>query len=276
MTMRRILLSLFIANIFIVSASVGASNRLHANPIILYMPIHRSVGQLWLDHAGHLHGVRLHLLKVLNRDLKAMGIQLRYRLTKQGELPIGRCVDELVQNRYQAYLGLGISPERLKKGIQYSHVALYTVPNVLWMLKKHAFPFKDLSSLKGKRIGTVSGKPVLKQPGIEKVLLIDRTAPTPEKNVLKLLHGRVDAIVDPLSSTGTVVLKMGIEDRIEFCLTCLPVSKAYIGYSPEVPEGVRDQIDRVIERLNMSGELQNIMFGKLLNRLKKGLMNAKR
>ena len=243
--------------------------------IILYMPIHRSVGQLRLDTAGELHGVRLRLLQVLNRDLKPTGIQLRYRLTKQGELPIGRCVDELVRNRYQAYLGLGISPERLKKGVKYSHVPLYTVPNVLWMLRKNAFPYKDLSSLKGKLIGAVSGKPVLMQPGLEEKLNIDRTAPTPAMNLKKLLLGRVDAIVDPLSSTGTVVLKMGIENQIEFCLTCLPASGAYIGYSPAVPESVKIQVDRIIERLSVSGEIQNIMFGQLLDKLKKGLTNGK-
>lgn len=268
--------SLFIGFMLVFSwavASTPPKNR--PDMIILYMPIHRSVGQLRLDETGQLHGVRLQLLKVLNRDLKTKGIQLRYRLTKQGELPIGRCIDELARNRYQAYLGLGISPERLKKGIQYSRVPLYTVPNVLWMLKKNAFPYTGLSSLKGKLIGTVSGKPVLTQPGLEKELRIDRTAPTPAMNVKKLLLGRVDVIVDPLSSTGTVVLEMGIENQIEFCLTCLPVSEAYIGYSPTVPESVRIQIDRIIERLSVSGEIQNIMFGQLLDKLKKGLINGK-
>lgn len=272
--MKRIITFLFIA---VISMAVGATpQKPSPNLIILYMPIHRSVGQLRLDQAGQLHGVRLHLLQALNRDLKPFGIQLRYRITKQGELPIGRCIDELARNRYQAYLGLGVSPERKKKGIQYSRIPLYTVPNVLWMLKRNAFPFKNLSSLKGKRIGIVHGKPILVQPEIEKILILDRSASTPENNVKKLLHGRVDAIVDPLSSTGTVVLKMGIQDQIEFCLTCLPVSEAYIGYSPAVPESIRAQVDRVIETLSMSGEIRNIMFGQLLNKLKKGLMNGKK
>jgi ABC-type amino acid transport substrate-binding protein len=275
--MKRIIVPFFIAFVLVFSSAV-ADNPPKKRPdmIILYMPVHRSVGQLRLDAVGQLHGVRLRLLEVLNRDLKPTGIQLRYRLTKQGELPIGRCIDELARNRYQAYLGLGISPERLKKGIKYSHVPLYTVPNVLWMLRKNAFPYKDLSSLKGKLIGAVSGKPVLMQPGLEEKLSIDRTAPTPAINVKKLLHGRLDAIVDPLSSTGTVVLELGIENQIEFCLTCLPVSEAYIGYSPNVPESVRVQVDRVVERLSMSGEIQNIMFGQLLNKLKKGLINGKK
>ncbi|NOY23133.1 MAG: ABC transporter substrate-binding protein [Acidobacteria bacterium] len=275
--MKRIIVPLFIMYIMALSFAADRTPQgSRPDMIILYMPVHRSVGQLRLDRAGQLHGVRLRLLLVLNRDLKPMGIQLRYRITRQGELPIGRCIDELAQNRYQAYLGLGMSPERQKSGIRYSHVPLYTVPNVLWMLKKHTFPYKDLSSLKGKRIGVVRGKPVLMQPGIDKKMLIDRSAPTPASNVQKLLRGRLDAIVDPLSSTGTVVLEMGIENQIEFCLACLPVSKAYIGYSPAVPESVRIQIDRVVETLSMSGEIQNIMFGRLLNRLKQGLINAKK
>ncbi len=275
--MKRILTLLFIACIAALSsAAADTPQKPRPDMIILHMPIHRSVGQLWLDRVGQLHGVRVRLLRVLNRDLKPLGIQLRYRLTKQGELPIGRCVDELAQNRYQAYLGLGISPERQKKGIRFSHVPLYTVPNVLWMLKTHAFSFEDMSSLKGKRIGVVSGKPVLMQPGIEKELILDRSAPTPASNVKKLLRGRVDAIVDPLSSTGTVVLEMGIEEQIEFCLTCLPASKAHIGYSPAVPESIRTQIDRVVETLNMSGEIQRIMVGTLLDKLRKGLINGKK
>lgn len=273
--MKRMAVFLFIACVIALSsAAADTPQKSRPDMIILHMPIHRSVGQLRLDRVGQLHGIRLHLLRVLNRDLKPVGIQLRYRLTKQGELPIGRCVDELAQNRYQAYLGLGISPERQKKGIQYSHVPLYTVPNVLWMLKKHAFPFKDMSSLKGKRIGAVCGKPVLMQPGMEKNLILDRSAPTPAHNVKKLLRGRLDAIVDPLSSTGTVILEMGIEDQIEFCLTCLPPSEAYIGYSPAVPESVRTQIDRVVQALNLSGEIQRIMVGKLLDKLRKGLING--
>ncbi len=274
--MKRIIVPLFIMHMALLFAAGHTPQEPRPGMIILYMPVHRSVGQLRLDRVGQLHGVRLHLLLALNRDLKPMGIQLRYRITRQGELPIGRCIDELTQNRYQAYLGLGISPERQKRGIRYSHIPLYTVPNVLWMLKKHAFPYKDLSSLKGKRIGVVRGKPVLMQPGIDKKILIDRSAPTPASNVQKLLRGRIDAIVDPLSSTGTVVLEMGIENQIEFCLACLPVSRAYIGYSPAVPESVRIQIDRVVETLSMSGEIQNIMFGRLLNRLKQGLINGKK
>ncbi|NOZ13996.1 MAG: ABC transporter substrate-binding protein [Acidobacteria bacterium] len=274
--MNRVFVS-FLLIVSFISFPAPASNpesASHPRMIVLYMPVHRSVGQLWLDSTGHLRGVRVHLLQVLNRNLKPLGIKLCYRITRQGELPIGRCIDELAQNRYQAYLGLGISPERKKKGILYSRVPLYTVPNVLWMLKKNAFPYKGLSSLKGKRIGTVCGKPILIQPKFEKMLTLDRSAMTPAINVNKLLHGRLDAIVDPLSSTGTVVLQMGVENRIEFCLTCLPASKAFIGYSPAVPESVRTQIDRILERLGTSGEIQNIMFSKLLDKLRKDLING--
>ncbi len=276
--MNRIFVSFLLIVCFTVFPALSSNPKANSCPrvIILYMPVHRSVGQLWLDHTGRLQGVRVHLLQVLNQNLKPLGIKLCYHITRQGELPIGRCIDELAQNRYQAYLGLGISPERRKKGILYSQVPLYTVPNVLWMLKKNAFPYKGLSSLKGKRIGTVCGKPILIQPELEKILILDRSALTPAINLKKLLHGRLDAIVDPLSSTGTAVLQMGVEDQIEFCLTCLPPSKAYIGYSPAVPESIRTQIDRVLERLGTSGEIQSIMFSKLLNKLKKDLINEKR
>ena len=273
--MKRMIVSLLaVCMVAVVIATAGATSKSQPDMLILYMPFHHSVGALSLDHKGQLHGTRLQILKLLNRELKPMGIQLRYRITKQGELPISRCIDALAQNQYQAYLALGVSPERVRKGIQYSQVPLLTVPNVLWMLKKHVFPFEGLSSLKGKRIGVIQGSPILTKPELESELILDRSAPTPANNVRKLLHGRLDAIVGTLSSTGTTVLEMGVQDQIEFCLTCLPSSDAYIGYSPSVPVSVRKQIDRAIETLRISGEIQQTVVGKVLNQLRKSAVNS--
>ena len=75
--MKRMIVLLFIACIVAFSSAIaGTPEKSPPNMIVLYMPVHNSVGQLWLDRTGQLHGVRLQLLKVLNRDMKPMGIQL--------------------------------------------------------------------------------------------------------------------------------------------------------------------------------------------------------
>lgn len=241
----------------------GQSNK----PIILEMPLYHSVGQLWLDQANQIQGVRTKLLRALNRQLAPAGIQLRYRLTPQGELPIKRCLKELSQGEYDAYLGLGESQERREMGIQYSTVPLYTVPNVIWMHKDRLFTIENREDLKGKRIGVLKGGAFLTGSHHQEDMTIDRSATHPRQNIQKLIHDRLDLVIDPLTRTGTVVIEEGVKDQIRYCLYCLPPSEAHIGYSPFVPESIRTKVDEAIHRLQISGEIQHLLVGKVLEQL---------
>ena len=84
---------------------------------------------------------------------------------------------------------------------------------------------------------------------------------------MKLINGRIDAFIDPINRTGTVVLELGLKDRIAFCLTCMPPSQSFVGYAPSVPEDVRIAVDNAIKRLRYSGKIQKIMVGDVLDRL---------
>ena len=238
-----------------------------SKPTILEMPVYRSIGQLWLDENGQLQGVRMKLLRSLNRELATSGIQFRYRITEQGELPIVRCIKELVEGEYDAYLGLGESQDRLKLGVIYSSEPLYTVPNVIWMHKDRIFNVRSREDLKGKRIGVLQGGPLLTGQHHEEDMAIDRSATHPKQNLQKLVHDRLDLIVDPLTRTGSVVVEEHLQDQIRFCLYCLPPSKAFVAFSPYVPASVRDKVDEAIRRLQISGEIQHLLVGKVLEEL---------
>lgn len=254
---------------------VGLSATASPKPlIILDMPVHHSTGQLWLGEDGKLHGVRLDLLDALNWELRGEGIQLRYLVTPQGELPITRCIRELVEGRYHAYLGLGVSPERQKLGILYSSEPLYTVPNVVWMRKDNVLKVDGLASLKGKRVGVLRGGPLLSDPAVPEGIEVDRSAETALQNMMKLLNGRLDAVVDPLTRTGTVVIREGLQNRIRFCLYCLPPSRAHIAFSPMVPVEIRQRVDNAIRRLQISGRIQHLLVGKVLDELEEEAVDA--
>lgn len=255
--------------------TIGLSVMASPKPlIILDMPVYHSTGQLWLGRDGKLHGVRLDLLDALNSELEEEGIRLQYLVTSQGELPITRCVRELVEGKYHAYLGLGVSPERQNMGILYSSEPLYTVPNVVWMRKDNILTVEGLASLKGKRVGVLRGGPLLSDPDVPGGIVVDRTAETPFQNLMKLLNGRLDAVVDPLTRTGTVVIREALQNRVRFCLYCLPPSRAHIAFSPMVPVEIRQRVDEAIHRLQISGRIQHLLVGKVLDELQEEAVDA--
>ncbi len=122
--------------------------------------------------------------------------------------------------------------------------------------------------MKGKRIGLVAGYPFLddvKKPEFE----IDRSAPDDETNVRNLLAGRVDAIIDNLTRTGTAVIRMKAADRITYCREPFDVSRFFIAYNKSVPAEVVNKVDAALGAMRQGGVIKRIfdeaVYGALRN-----------
>lgn len=234
---------------------------------ILTFPVYHSPGQLWLDADGNLKGFRLEVMEELNSILKNDNIRLEYKISGGRDLPIKRAIKTIIEEQYDAYFGLIYSKEREEMGLRYSQQELYSIPTVVWMKKEKPFEYTGIESLKGKTIGVVAGYPYLqdiKNPDFT----IDE-APHDESNVKKLMAGRVDAIIDHIPRTGTVIVNLGFADQIIYADRPFEVSKFQIAYNKNVPESVIEKIDMALEELHESGVIQAILDKNLYNPLKR-------
>jgi polar amino acid transport system substrate-binding protein len=244
------------------------SARAAAQATVLRMPVYASPGQLWLDAAGEVQGVRVKVLKELNARLARDGIQLRYVLAAGGQLPIKQAMQEILDGQYEAYFGLIYSKAREDEGFTFGKEEIYTIPTVVFTRKDNRFAYTGTASLKGKKIGLVEGYPFLddvKEPGIE----VDRTAPSDEANLQKLLSGKVDAIIDNLPRTGSAVLKLQANDRITYAKEPFDQSRFLVAYGKRVPPGVVAKVDAALRDLRETGVIKRILEEAVYAPLKK-------
>jgi polar amino acid transport system substrate-binding protein len=82
-----------------------------------------------------------------------------------------------------------------------------------------------------------------------------------EKNIKKLLLGRIDATIEDQIVISFVSSRMGVADQIKEAGTCPPANKVGIAFSPENPlstEYARALSEGIVQ-LRKSGELQKIL-----------------
>lgn len=234
---------------------------------VLKLPVYRSEGQLWMDERGELQGFRLQILKELNRILEPDRIALRYVRLERGEVPIKRCIHEILTGRYDAYFGLIHSRQREKRGLIYSKTAIYAVPTMVWMNRKNSFDYQGPDSLQGKRVGVVQGYPYLND--LKDISCILKTPLDDQTNVSLLARGSVDLIVDNLIRTGTVILQSGHGDRIQYASKPFSHSKFHVAYNGAVDKEVREKVDTGLKSLHDSGFIQKILKSRMYSRFSK-------
>ena len=240
----------------------------NAKTKVLQLPVYRSAGQFWLDENNNLKGFRVQVLEELNKILSKNDIKLEYKITKHGNIPIKRCISEILEGNYDAYFGLIYSKQRKDLGLRFSKEEMYSIPTVVWMSKSNEFDFDNLDSLKGKKVGVVKGYPYLqdiKNPNFS----IDNGATDDSTNVKKLVNGRVDAIIDNILRTGSVIEALGVSNKISYAEKPFKVSKFQIAYNKNVPQDVVNKIDAALAKLHGSGIIQQILDENIYNRLKK-------
>ncbi len=238
-----------------------------AQTTIIKLPVYKSAGQFWLDKNGNLQGFRLKVLEALNRELEDDKIKFRYKLTEFGEIPIKRCINDILNNKYDAYFGLIYSKDREEMGLIFSKKEIYSIPAVVWMNRNNIFDYQGPESFKGKKVGVVLGYPYLKDTSIPGIRV--EPASDDETNVKLLLLGRIDAIVDNIIRTGTVIKGLGLADKIDCAQTPFSVSRFHIAYNRNVPQFVRTQTDLALTRLHKSNVIKQIMDDNIYNPLSK-------
>lgn len=249
--MRQIISCALILFLMITAEGAGAQTTL------IQLPVYKSAGQFWLDKDGNLQGFRLKVLAELNRELKKDRITFRYKISSRGEIPIKRCINQILEGHYDAYFGLIYSKKREERGLIFSRNEIYSIPTVVWMTKDRSFDYTGLESFKGKKVGVVVGYTYLKDinsPGI----IVEQVADD-EINVRQLVMGRIDAIVDNIIRTGTVISQLGFNDQIIYAQKPFSVSRFHIAYNKKVPMDVRNKADAALERLHKSGVIKKIL-----------------
>ena len=228
-----------------------------AQTTLIKLPVYRSAGQFWLDKEGRLQGFRLKVLDELNKELEKDRIKFKYNLTKLGEIPIKRCINEILDGTYDAYFGLIYSKKREEMGLVFSKTEIYNIPAVVWMNKSRPFEYTGINSLKGKKIGIVVGYPYLKN--IESSDIKIEQAPDDETNVKLLIMGRIDAIVDNIIRTGTVISQLGYSGQIIYAQTPYNTSRFHIAFNKNISADVRTKTDAALEKLHQTGVIKKIM-----------------
>ncbi|MBN1931527.1 MAG: transporter substrate-binding domain-containing protein [Desulfobacterales bacterium] len=240
----------------------------NAKTMVLQLPVYDSAGQFWLDENNNLKGFRVQVLEELNKILSKDDIKLEYKITKYGNIPIKRCISEILEGNYDAYFGLIYSKAREDLGLRFSKEEMYSIPTVVWMNRSNEFNFSNLDSLKGKKVGIVKGYPYL-QDIKNSNFILDNGAMDDSTNVKKLVSGRVDAIIDNIIRTGSVIDELGVSDKISYAKKPFQTSKFQIAYNKNVPQDVVNKIDAALAQLHGSGTIQKILDENIYNRLKK-------
>jgi len=256
-----------VSNILLLLLFLTSAGSISAQTAIIELPVYRSAGQLWLDENNKLQGFRVKVLDELNRVLEKDKIQLKYRLTGAGEIPIKRCINGILKGSYDAYFGLIHSKERKHLGLKYSRTEIYSIPTVVWMNRNNQFDYTGPESFKGKRIGVVLGYPYLQDINTSDFVI---EAPDNDESNVKLLErGRVDAVIDNIVRTGTVIVGLGFSDKITYAARPFSISKFYIAYNKNVPEHVINKIDAALTKLHHSGFIKKILDDNVYNPIAK-------
>jgi ABC-type amino acid transport substrate-binding protein len=234
----------------------------------LRMPFYSSPGQIWRDGNGELQGLRVKVLKELNRRLARDGIELKYVVAPEGQLSIKRAMQDILDGKCEAYFGLIWSKAREEEGFVFGKEDIYSIPTVVWTTADHRFTYRGLSSLRGKKIGIVAGYPFL--DGVRNAdFEVDRTAPDDETNVRKLLDGDVDAIIDNMTRTGTTVVRMKVGDRIAYSREPFEVSRFLVAYNKSVPADVVNKVDAALRAMRDGGVIKRILEEAVYGPLKR-------
>ncbi len=254
------------ARVLLLSFLAVFATRAVAETRVLRMPFYASPGQIWREPSGELQGVRVKVLKELNARLAGDGIQLKYVVAPEGQVSVKRAMQDILDGKAEAYFGLIYSKAREDEGFTFGKEEIYSIPTVVWMTTDRQFTYRGLNSLKGKRIGIVAGYPFLddvKKAEFE----IDRSAPDDETNIRNLLAGRVDAIVDNLTRTGTAVIRMKAGDRITYSKQPFDVSRFFVAYNKNVPADVVKKVDAGLRAMRQDGAIKRI-FNEAVGSLK--------
>lgn len=196
---------------------------------------------------------------ILRKIYEPLGYHVDYVV-----MPWSRAVSLVQKGDVTAVIG---SMKSEQPDLVYPKEHLIQVHDAFFALASKRPAYSGLESLKGLRIGVISGYGYSEQV----MNLLTENAHIPggvqaasgnnavEQNIRKLLAGRVAVVCETPQVMGYYLKEMNLQDKI-ISVGSVPSDEAYIGFSPALPQSkvLVEQYDQGIARLRASGELLHL------------------
>lgn len=205
-----------------------------------WCPINCNPAAAKFGNAGY--GIGIDLAKAI---FEPMGYTVRYVV-----MPWSRALELVRQGKVDAVVGASVSDEPT---LIFPNSAIYPISDDFYVLKDASFTFKDISSLKGHRLG------VIKDYGYNEIIsnyiksvhhvsgAVQETTGEDalRQNIEKLLAARIDVLVESRPVMDYTLKKMGMQDKIRW-VGSIPNNNVYLGFSPALQQSA--QLARLFDK----------------------------
>jgi polar amino acid transport system substrate-binding protein len=199
------------------------------------------------------YGIGIDLAKAI---FEPAGYKVRYVV-----MPWSRALELVRQGKVDAVVGANMSDEPT---LIFPNSAIYPISDDFYVLKDKDFTFKDISSLKGHRLG------LIKDYGYNEIIsnyvksvrhvsgAVQETTGEDalRQNIEKLLAARVDVLVESRPVMDYTLKKTGLQDKIRWAGS-IPQGNVYLGFSPVLGQSkqLAQLFDKGVAELKTSGKL---------------------
>ena len=217
------------------------------------------------DPKGDLPGYGIEVLKVVFGKL---GHTIDYQ-----NIPWNRALADVRDGKFDAAIGASTEDG---VGLIFPSESIGSSENTYFAKKDNAWRFTDMASLEKARIAVIDGydygnpelnKWIKEKGGTPQVQVMTGDDPL-EKNIQKLMAGRVDAVVEAPPVMTWTLKKMGIaSSEVIDVGKAAPASELFVVFSPKKASSkdYAEKLSAGIKALRASGELKSILAKYGLN-----------
>jgi polar amino acid transport system substrate-binding protein len=174
--------------------------------------------EAWMPYVYEANGIPAGLDYEVTREvLQRMGVELEVEF-----MPWKRCLADLAAGQADGILDIFRRPER-EALMAFADEPLSDIDFVLFYSKAHPHRFSRIADLAGLKIGTSPGYWYGNDEFLDSDAFVREPGPSHEANLLKLLHQRVDLVINDQLAGRYLVERLGLADRIEHA--ALPVAR---------------------------------------------------
>ncbi len=208
------------------------------------------------DRAGK-EGIGVDILRAIYEPL---GYKVEYEL-----LPWTRAIESAMTGKIDGIIGASHDDA---PALMFPKGAFEKITDDFYVRTDSSIEFKDLSSLKGKKIGIIDGysysdevmkllETSRKKSGMVQVVSGDDAI---EQNIRKLMAKRIDVMLETRLAADYTIEKMGVGDRVKFIGGNVDAGGVYVAFST-VPDDVKNLLsiyEEGLARLESDGSLKKI------------------
>lgn len=217
----------------------------------VWCPINCDPAVAKFGNAGY--GIGIDLAKAI---FEPAGYKVRYMV-----MPWSRALELVRQGKVDAVVGANVSDEPT---LIFPNSAIYPISDDFYVLKEKSFTFKDISSLKGQRLGLIKdyGYNEIISNYVKSVRHISGAVQETKgedalrQNIEKLVAGRIDVLVESRPVMDYTLKKIGMQDKIRW-VGSIPQGNVYLGFSPVLRQSAQlaRVFDEGVAELKTSGKL---------------------